>query len=132
MHATPEPDMARIERELEILRGRYRMMQWSSKIGIGVVLAGTAVIAGLGVYGWWAGEFLAIGVSVPFLIVLLIGFVIVWLHGLRWIDVFNPPPFAGRMLWPVRADSEARTVERMIAEREASLAQTSRNSDVNG
>lgn len=113
-----EAEITQIERELEILRSRYALMERWAKVTMYVVRAGMVIVLLIGMYGILTGEYLGAAAAGLVLIVLLLCVVTGW-GRLRWIDLISWP--APRCIWQPW-ESEAAAIERMIAEREARLA----------
>jgi hypothetical protein len=107
---------AEIERDLEILRTRYALMQKWGRITQWFFVIMTGVIALIATYAFVVGN-VEIG-GVCLFVLFAIAFCAVYQWGQRWIDMISPPPTAWRT-W--RATSEARAIEMMIAEREQRL-----------
>lgn len=113
----PETEVAKIERELDMLRARYGIMQRGAALTRRAVFAGTAVVAAFCLYALVIGDVLAIAMSLVSLAVIAI-LAIAGRGRLRWIDIASPPLYP---YWSPQARSEARVIEDMIAEREQRL-----------
>jgi sensor histidine kinase YesM len=124
-------DIARIERELEILRSRYALMEyWSGvlRVFFKLLLPILAIVAIVIAY------IVITLVDVVFGLFTISLFVIIgvlgWLvqsrnsssHSMRWIDLASPLPRFNRWLYP-NSRSEAEQIEEQIATREKRLAQ---------
>jgi hypothetical protein len=117
-------EIAKIERELDILRWRYAIFQRWAKITkwlfIGVAVTISLALAG---YGVLYDALVAVIVSV---IVVVIGGGFYLTRNdtePRWIDVVSPlPGWPWGRLFNIGPKSEATAIETMIAEREARLA----------
>jgi hypothetical protein len=117
MNSQSEMEIASIERELEILRSRYSLMQrWAAVTKHAALAAGVLIFIFLVTAIVWAimiGNSRALAVGVPLLLVLLLFVVGLW-GRVRWIDVIAWGPRFVR-------ENEAHAIERMICEREARL-----------
>jgi hypothetical protein len=112
-------EAAQIERELEILRSRYALMERSAKvakIGFIVFLATMVVLAGVGIA---VGNMVAVFVTLAILVIAVL--LVVAYPNARWIDIVTPERFAQRSF--SHRTSEAEIVETQIADREQRLAQ---------
>jgi hypothetical protein len=93
-------EAAQIERELEILRSRYALMERSAKVAK-------------------IGNMPALFMSLAILVIAALS--VLLYPNARWIDIVTPEPFAaGRFS---HRTSEAEIVETQIADREQRLAQ---------
>jgi len=112
-------EAAQIERELEILRSRYALMERSAKVAkIGFIVF-LAIMAALAVLAIAVGNMPALFMSLAILVIAALS--VLLYPNARWIDIVTPEPFAaGRFS---HRTSEAEIVETQIADREQRLAQ---------
>ncbi len=109
-------DRATIERELEILRTRYALMQKWARITEWFFVIACGVAATVAIVAFVMGDPATGGVSL--LASLCTAFFALWFRGESWTDGISYWPAWGRM-W--RTQSEAQAIETMIAERERLL-----------
>jgi hypothetical protein len=119
MGADLKDEIAGIKRELDLLGARYRLMQrWAmaAKYAAWVLLLALIVAEAAAII---TGNVVAGAAASFFIIIYLLAFILFYGTEIRWIDVISPVP--GYTMWQFR-QSEARAIERMIAEREAKLS----------
>jgi hypothetical protein len=112
-------EAAQIERELEILRSRYALMERSAKVAKIGFIAFLAIMAALAIVGVAAGNVLVVFVTLAVLVFATL--LVVAYPNARWIDIVTPERFAQRSF--SHRTSEAEIVETQIADREQRLAQ---------
>src|SRR5580704_17416093 len=100
-------EAAQIERELEILRSRYALMERSAKVAKLGFIVFLAIVVVLAVFGIVVGNMLAVFVTLAILVFATL--LVVEYPNARWIDIVTPERFAQRSF--SHRTSEAEIVE---------------------